>query len=119
MKKTVIAILTLVVMVFSLCACNGSDPNEGVYVATKGEAGGTVIDSDKMDFSSFKIELNSGGKCNVIIEDDQSEGTWSTNGNSIHIDIDGESIDGTIKENIIEVKDFAGIGLGLTFTKKS
>lgn len=116
--KKFIAILMVAVMLLSLVACGGGepDPNCGVYQGIRGEMDGIVLTMDELYPGESYLELKSGGKADLVLEGDKMTGKWTLEGETFNLVVEGEDCPGTLKDGIV-IFDFTGIGMYLTFAK--
>lgn len=116
--KKILALLLTVVMLLSLAACGGGepDPNAGVYQGVRGEMDGIVLTMEELYPGESYLELKDGGKADLVLEGDKITGKWTLEGDKFNLVVEGEDCPGTLKDGIVTF-DFTGIGLYLTFAK--
>ena len=116
--KKIIALLLVIVMLLSLTACGGGepDPNAGIYQGIRGEMDGIVLTMEELYPGESYLELKSGGKANLVLEGDKITGKWTLEGEKFNLVVEGEDCPGTLKDGIVTF-DFTGIGMFLTFAK--
>ena len=116
--KKFLAILMVAVMLLSLAACGGGepDPNCGVYQGIRGEMDGIVLTMDELYPGESYLELKSGGKADLVLEGDKMSAKWTLEGETFNLVVEGEDCPGTLKDGIV-IFDFTGIGMYLTFAK--
>ena len=113
MKRTIKLVLVLVLAISLLASCGGGGGNDGggggsdVSLSGKYVLAGMEIDG--VDFFAqfmeagvapediYILEFLSGGKCKMIMYDEEDEGTYAVSGKSVSITIDDDSIVGTIE----------------------
>ena len=66
--KKIIALLLVIVMLLSLTACGGGepDPNAGVYQGVRGEMDGIVLTMEELYPGESYLELKDGGKADLV-----------------------------------------------------
>ncbi|MCL1846783.1 MAG: lipocalin family protein [Coriobacteriia bacterium] len=105
-------------MATALAACGGgSDPNLGVWKATKIEALGQSMDADEV-FGGLSFELKSGGKATMKLENDTYNVKWKVSGNAITIEDASGTVSGTINGNTMIIDDWMGMGFTVTLVKQ-
>lgn len=116
--KKIIALLLAVVMLLSLAACGGGepDPNAGIYQGIRGEMDGIVLTMEELYPGESYLELKNGGKAELVLEGDKISGKWTLEGEKFNLVVEGEDCPGTLKDGIVTF-DFTGIGMFLTFAK--
>lgn len=116
--KKITALLLAVVMLLSLAACGGGepDPNAGIYQGIRGEMDGIVLTMEELFPGESYLELKNGGKAELVLEGDKISGKWTLEGDKFNLVVEGEDCPGTLKDGIITF-DFTGIGMYLTFAK--
>lgn len=96
MKRS-IALLLVLVIAFTLTACDGAKdnaPNLGKYVGATVEVFGEDVNiSEIYPEGENYIELRSDGKCVFTLDGDSESGNWTLNGNDIVLTI--EDVDST------------------------
>ncbi len=111
--KRILAFVLSAVMLLSLCACGGSDPNVGVYTLSSlmgysvedyAEAAGLTVEEAT---ETFKLELKNGGKAVFTIDGDPTDVNWKLDGETFTLCDSEESLDGTLKDGEITL-DFEG-----------
>ncbi|MGM9554711.1 MAG: hypothetical protein ACI3V2_10425 [Faecousia sp.] len=119
MKKN-IALLLVLVMVFTLTACGGgkdNDANLGKYVGATVEVFGEDVNISEIYAEGENyIELRSGGKCVFTLDGDSASGKWKLDGNDIVLTIEDVDSTGTLKDGVLTI-DFMGEGITMTFVK--
>lgn len=111
------------ILVFALClsfaACGkeAEDPNAGLYICTTAEMMGMEMPISEIYSGENKLELQSGGKGSLTLEDDTFKVKWNLEGTELTVTIDGEDSVGTLKKGVIKM-DFMNMGLVLTFVKE-
>lgn len=131
--KKIIAILLMISMLLTLCACGdkganpdtdagttteaAADPALGVYNGVSSRMFGSVSDMSEVYPGTNSVELKKNGKCVVTLDDDAIDGKYTLDGEAIDIVLEGESSLGTLKDGIL-VFDFMGLGMELIFAKE-
>ncbi|MCR4655122.1 MAG: hypothetical protein K5770_02665 [Lachnospiraceae bacterium] len=107
--RNLIIIFTLILTTaLSLAGCGDEpDPNEGVYKATVVESDGMTLNAS-MVFDEFNIELKTGGKGTTVINGKDTSVKWKRDGKNIEMNIDGDTITGTVENGVMYLPDFAG-----------
>lgn len=110
MKRTVAILLAALLMLGVLAGCQsggsgGSAEAEGTYVM-KSFMGMDVASyaslvgvSEEEASELFKVVLKSGGKASFVSDGDESDLSWSQNGDKITLSGGGESMELTLKGN--------------------
>ena len=118
--KRILAIFLTLAMVLSLAACGGSieeDPNAGKYLGTTAKALGMTMEMTEIYPGETWMELKSGGKGTIMLDDDDFPMKWSLDGEAITITIDGVDSVGTLADGMIVV-DLMSMGVEMTFLKE-
>ncbi|MCR5005041.1 MAG: hypothetical protein K6A77_03965 [Clostridiales bacterium] len=123
MKRRIIALVLLVAALIALVGCSGGGGATGTYKLTKfmgmeieqanslyGLGGGEGSLEDM-----FVLTLKSGGKADFEVDGEKQEVNYKISGENIELSLDGESINGTIKDKVITL---SVEGIELEFTKK-
>lgn len=123
MKRRIIALVLLIAALTALVGCSGGGGFTGTYKLTKfmgmeieqanslyGLGGGEGSLEDM-----FIITLKSGGKADFEVDGEKQEVNYKISGENIELSLDGESINGTIKDKVITL---SVEGIELEFTKK-
>jgi hypothetical protein len=100
MKK--LSFLLAVVFVLTFTACSSPKENSdlyGKYVATS-----VLFDGDEAGANGEYLELSSGGKAVLYLYDKPDDGTWTSSGDTLKLNIMGTTLTGTIKDNSITMK---------------
>ena len=117
--KKIIAILLAVVMLLSLAACGGGepDPNAGKYQGISAKALGMTMDMSEVYPGETWVELKSGGKGTVMLDGDDFPMKWTLDGEAITITIEDVDSVGTLADGVITV-DLMDMGVEMTFLKE-
>ena len=123
MSKKVIGLVLVAILAMSmLVACGGtvdaSDPNQGLWTATVGEAMGVEVDAAEVFKDGFTIELQSDGKCRVSADGSSSNAKWTLDGNAITITVEGETMSGTLENGLLTLENVFESGVNFKFEKK-
>jgi len=126
MKKLLLLLMMISLMILPLAACGGSsggdgetaeaDPLLGVYNSVAGEMMGVTLTGD--DISGFSVELKDGGKASLSAEGSTAKGTYTMDGETITLSIEGEELTGTVANDVMTFEDFMGMGLKLILAKE-
>lgn len=118
MKKR-IAILLTIVMMLSLAACGGGepDPNAGKYQGISAKALGMTMDMSEVYPGETWVELKSGGKGNIMLDGEEFPMKWTLDGETITITIDGVDSVGILADGVITVEPM-NMGVEMTFLKE-
>ena len=106
MKRS-IALLLVLVIAFTLTACDGAkdnDPNLGKYVGATVEVFGEDVNiSEIYPEGENYIELRSDGKCVFTLDGDSASGKWKLDGNDIVLTIEDVDSTGTLKNGVLTI----------------
>lgn len=134
MARKLTAILIVLCMAAGLAACGGNatkaegSPSDGEdtaaesfscagkYISVAGEMAGIVLSGDAV--SGFSMDLKDGGKGSMEVDGSSTSLEWSEAEGAVIIEIEGETMNGTIGEDTIVFEDFMGMGLTLTMAKE-
>lgn len=118
MKKRIAILLTLV-MLLSLAACGGGepDPNAGKYQGISAKALGMTMDMSEVYPGETWVELKSGGKGTVMLDGDDFPMKWTLDGETITITVEGVDSVGRLADGVITV-DLMEMGVEMTFLKE-
>ena len=123
MKKLLLSLMVLSLMILPLAACGGGteeaaadDPLLGVYNSVQGEMMGITLSGE--DVAGFVVELKSGNKAEVSADGATAKGTYTVDGDTLNISVEGEEMVGTIGEDTLTFDDMLGTGLKVTFAKE-
>lgn len=97
MKKLLLILLTLI-MLFSLAACGGSNPNAGVYHAVSCTALGF-----EMDCEGDYLELKGNGKGELCLMGEKYNCSWTLEGENFTLKNHGDEFYGTLHNGILTV----------------
>ena len=112
MKRILAIALAALLLMAVLAACGGGDGKYlGKYqlskVSSEGESYTVEEFADLMGMevdevkNMMYIELKSGGKGTFNLDDEPQEVTWKVDGEKLTLTADGETVDGTIKNDVI------------------
>ena len=94
--KKIIALLVNLVIVLSLAACGGNDPNAGTYNAVSCKALGISLDCE-----GDWLELKGNGKGKVCLMGEEYNCSWTLEGESFTMKNHGDEFSGTLRNGII------------------
>lgn len=122
--RRVFSIILALVMVISLSACGSSERADealvGKYIAVTGTALGMTLSGD--DIAGFTLELKSGGKVTMDVEDSSVDGKWINDDNTITLTIEKTEMVGKLGKDTITfegiLKELVGISMDLKFAKE-
>ncbi len=106
MKKLLSILLTLA-LALSLCACGGPQYDEslmGVYTCYAVEMLGIEMKADEVLSQTSTLELKQGGKGKMNIEGTSGSVKYTLDGETITVDIDGETATGTLKDGVLHIE---------------
>lgn len=123
-KTKVVTLLMALVMAFSLAACGNSDKDNSVELAgttwalSGGSQGGTTVDKATLESllgGEMTYTFSEDGKVTLALSGAEVEGTYTQDGNSVSLDIQGETGTMTIDGDklLLEQSDVT-----VEFTKK-
>ena len=127
-KKLVVAVCMMVAMVAVLCSCGKS--NDGTYVISNmmgmdvqslldlyaGMGGDDAsVPKTAEDLMTLEIKGNSFTMSSKMEDEQNQSGTCEINGETIKLTVDGETIEGTIKDGVITLTED---GSSMEFKKK-
>ena len=117
--KKIVALMLTIVLLLSLSACTGGepDPNEGKYQAVSAKAMGVTMDVAEVYPGETWVELKSGGKGTVMLDGDDFPMKWTLDGEAITITIDGVDSVGSLADGVLTV-DLMEMGVEMTFLKE-
>ena len=120
--KNLSAVLLAVVLVFSLCACGASvdpnDPNQGKWIATRGEMFGLSMDVEDLFGDGFIIELKNDGKCTLTADGKKADGKWTLSDGAFTIKGGGVDCQGRLENGTLSLDNVMDMGLTLVFEKE-
>ena len=123
MKRVVSLVLALLLMV-SLSACGSSGRADealvGKYLAVTGTSMGMTLSG--ADMAGFTLELKSGGKVTMTIDDTSADGKWVNDDKTITLTIDNTDMVGKLDKDTITfesiLKELVGTSMDLKFAKE-
>ena len=117
--KKIVALMLTIVLLLSLSACTGGepDPNEGKYQAVSAKAMGVTMDVAEVYPGETWVELKSGGKGTVMLDGDDFPMKWTLEGDAITITLEDVDSVGRLADGVITM-DMMGMGLEMTFLKE-
>ncbi len=97
------------------------DTNLGKYGCTYISVMGMELSGDDLALMGESwLELKDGGKCIMMLMDDEIEGTWSLSGKKITVTLDGEKAKGSLEDGILELTlEVDGETMELKFDKNA
>lgn len=128
MKKTRMkwaALSLALVLTLGLAACGGGEeesPYAGTYTCVSAQAMGLTMTGESLaefGFDTIAVTLKSGGSGTVEFDGDSDSLTWTLDEQTgaLTLDIDGETLEGTLKDDTIVFADFVGMGVEMTLAK--
>ncbi len=123
-KTTVLTVLMALVMTFCLAACGNSDKPEDTdltgttWALSGGSQGGTTVDKATLENllgGEMTYTFAEDGKVTLALSGAEVEGTWSQDGNSVSLDIQGDTGTMTIDGDKLLLEQS---GVTVEFTKK-
>ena len=116
--KKILALLLVAALALTVCACGGgSDPNEGVYEATKAEYKGLSVKVEDAFEGGFKLELKSGGRAVLTTGGEDYNIKWSLDGEAFHLTAADSEYDGTLADGTLVLHNILDSGIDLTLEK--
>ena len=118
--KKLFAILLTLALLLSLSACGketAEDPNAGKYLGSTASAFGLTVDITEVFPGQTWLELKSGGKGTLMLDDESLAVKWSLDGESLTLKVDGFQNVGTLKDGIITI-ELMDMGMETTFVKR-
>ncbi len=107
MMKKLISILLTLAMALGLCACGGPKYDKsrmGVYTCYAVEMLGIEMKADEVLSQTSTLELKQGGKAKMNIEGTSGSVKYTLDGETITMDIDGETATGTLKDGVLNIE---------------
>ena len=127
-RKKRTAILAVLILVLLFSGCSGketekekekeSDPNVGLYKAVSAEVNGNPVSVD-MVAEELTIELKDDGKGELNMDGHHNSLKWSRSGRRIEIKSRGTTMEGTVKDGVLNIPEFGEGGLNLTLECRS
>ena len=124
MKKTskLLSLLLALSLVLSLAACGGgsdtTDLTGTTWVLSGGSQGGVTVDKETLE-STFGGEMTytfeADGKVTLSLAGVTVEGTWTQDGNTVNLDMQGDSGTMTLDGDKLTIEES---GVTVEFTKK-
>ena len=94
------------------------DPNIGVYTASLVEMYGLEMDPGEIYSEGFIIELKEGGKCTIITDGKNADGTWSLENGVLTVDDGSSTATGTLANGVMKLINMLEQGLSITLEKQ-
>jgi hypothetical protein len=119
-----IGVVVLILIIVLASALGGgkdkTDPYLGVWKAATVEVFGKEYDAVDILEGKVELELMAGGKCEWRFEGDIDPYKWAVKGDTITVTAGKETLfSGSIKDDLIVIDNFSGIGMKLTFERDS
>ena len=121
MKKSIVAVL-IATLLLTLVGCGSSggsgetDPNAGVYKVSSAEMFGMTMTADEVFGDSVvTIELLSGGKAKMTMDNSSDSLKWTLDGDKIELTGGGVTLSGTLANGVLKIENWMDMGLSITF----
>ena len=118
-KLSLIALLLVLVSVFTLAGCGGgedNDPTVGNYKLAAAEMMGITVGAE--DIGEFDLNLQAGGKGNATVDGTDGKLEWKRDGDDVSITMEGEEVNATIEDDaILTFDNFMDSGMTFYFVK--
>ena len=110
-KKTIALICCVMVALFALAACGGSDSKyAGTWKATKAAASGIEVSIDAI--GEITLTLENGGDGKFAYNDQEESISWEESSSGITLNAEGQSIECPIEDNVMTL-EYAGATITL------
>ena len=110
-KKTIALIGCVMVALFALAACGGSDSKyAGTWKATKAAASGIEVSIDAIGEITLTLENGGGGK--FAYNDQEESISWEENSSGITLNAEGQAIECPVTDNVMTL-EYAGATITL------
>lgn len=120
MKKLLSIMMTLA-FVFVLAGCGGGaaadEPYMGNYTVSAAEMMGVELTGDEIPVAGWTMEIGANGKGSMDVDGDSAKLSYTVEGSTMTIDLQGEELVATIGDGTLTFDDFMGMGLKITFSK--
>ena len=119
--KKVLYIVLAASFILGLVACGGqeNDQNLGIWVATTAELMGIETDVGGLFGNGFTIELKAGGKCTIIVDEENGSGTWTLKNGAFTAKAGQMKYEGRLEDGKLTLENVMSLGITLTFYKDS
>ena len=114
--KKILAMIITGIIALSLVSCGGGPADEkfvGKWISVAGESLGITLTGEDID--GFELNLESGGKGTMVIDEDEGKIKWTNDETTLTITVDGEEMVATIGEDTLVFDDMLGMGMKITF----
>ena len=102
-KKTFALICCVMVALFALAACGGSDSKyAGTWKATKAAASGIEVSIDAI--GEITVTLDNGGKGTFSYNDQSEDLSWEESSNGVTIKAEGQTIECPVEDNVMTLE---------------
>ena len=108
----------LIICMLAACGGNGRADEKycGKWISVAGEALGMTLSGE--DIAGFGLELKSGGKATMTVEEKSRGVKWTNDDTSITVKAGSTEMVGTLGEDTIVFDDMLGMGMKITFAKE-
>ena len=125
MKKLAAVLMALLMVATLFAACGGSGssgsgeaaPYEGKYIAHSVSMMGMNMSAEGVA-DGWALEIAGGGKGTMEVEGTSAKLTYTVEGDTMTIEVEGEEMTATIGEDTLVIDDMMGMGMGITFAKE-
>ena len=122
--KKVFSLMLAFLLVVSLAGCGSKGRADealvGKYIAVTGTAMGMTMSGD--DMAGFTLELKSGGKLTMSVDDTTVDGKWINDDTTITLTVEGTDMQGKLGEDTLTfesiLEKLVGTSMDLKFAKE-
>lgn len=122
MKKSLksVGLISMALIMCMLTACGSKGRADekycGKWISVAGEALGVTLSGE--DIAGFGLELKSGGKAAMTVENKSQSVKWTNDDTSITVKAGSTEMVGTLGEDTIVFDNMLGMGMKITFARE-